>query len=80
MLFRSFMMRSIGFTHQGPTFTLRKEHWKTEILHKIQSNSGDYWMRRPQEKRGDFAAPLQFLEDKKNLGGEDCNFPKLAYS
>ena len=21
---------------------------------------------------------LQFLEDKKHLGGEDCNIPKLA--
>ena len=31
-----------------------------------------------KKKGGYFAAPLQLLEDKKNLGGGDCNVPKLA--
>ena len=29
-----------------------------------------------KKKGGDFAAPLQLLEDKQNLGGGDCNIPK----
>ena len=32
-----------------------------------------------EAKRGgeDFAAPLEFLGDKKHFGGEDCNIPKI---
>ena len=56
--FHYFMMRAIGFNLQGPTCTLRKDHWKTELLQKIQSNGGDYWMKRPQEKKGRFCSTL----------------------
>ena len=31
-----------------------------------------------KKKGGDFAAPLQLLEDKQHLGGGDYNIPILA--
>ena len=73
------MMRAIGFTHQGPTCTWRKDHWRTELLQKIQSNGGRLLDEEAtREGGGDFAAPFHFLKDKKHLGGGDCNIPKLS--
>ena len=47
----------------------------------IVENMKQWWgllMRRPQEEEErNFSPPLQFLEDKKHFGGEDCNIPKI---
>ena len=35
-------------------------------------------LMRPQKGKEKFVSSFQLLEDKKNLGGGDCNVPKLA--
>ena len=35
-------------------------------------------MKGHKRKRGDFATPMQFLEEKKHVRGGDYNIPKLA--
>ena len=56
--------------------------WEEPLTGRFIVDYFEHWwgiyMRRPQGEEGrNFSPPLQFLNDKQNFGGEDCNIPKI---
>ena len=56
--------------------------WEEPLEGRFITDYVEVWLklllRRPQEEGGrNFSPPLQWLEDKQNFGGEDCNIPKF---
>ena len=56
--------------------------WEETLEGRFVADHFEQWwgvlIRRPQEEEGStFALLINFLEDKKHFGGEDCNIPKI---